>query len=105
MPCLTAFGASVHHDGERTRYACRGHLTYTCYEAFRPLLDGVDGAPGHEIVVDLGEVSFLDTNGLGMLLVLREQARAKGRRVAVVNIPPRVDRMLHQSGARELLVG
>ncbi|WP_169732861.1 STAS domain-containing protein [Azospirillum halopraeferens] len=95
----------MHHDGERVRFTCRGHLTYSSCDAFRPLLDGLDGPPGHEIVVDLGELSFLDTNGLGMLLILREHARSRGRRIAVVNIPPRVLRMLDRSGGRALLMG
>lgn len=37
----------------------------------------------NEIVVDLGGASYMDSSGMGMLLVLRDRARAKGKSVVL----------------------
>jgi anti-anti-sigma factor len=35
--------------------------------------------------VDLGEVAYLDSSALGMLLMLRDKAKSAGREVRLVN--------------------
>lgn len=39
-----------------------------------------------EIVVDLGGALYIDSSGMGMLLVLRDRARAKGKTVVLKGI-------------------
>ncbi len=45
--------------------------------------DVVATQPGKEIVVDLGDTHYLDSSALGMLLVLRDQARHRSKSVVI----------------------
>lgn len=43
----------------------------------------IDGGSGSEVVVDLADTAYLDSSAMGMLLVLRDKARAKGKSVVI----------------------
>lgn len=43
----------------------------------------IDDGSGSELVVDLTDAIYLDSSALGMLLVLRDRARAKGKYVVI----------------------
>ncbi|HYH18342.1 MAG TPA: STAS domain-containing protein [Azospirillum sp.] len=101
----TPFGASLRRDRHRLLCACRGALTYTSYETFRSLLAAVAGHRHGEVVLDFGGLDFLDSNGLGMLLVLKDKACERGSRVRLVNVPPRVEKVLTTTGMRQMLEG
>lgn len=90
----TPFGARVEHEAGRMLCALSGMLTYNSYSTFRPLLDAVETHGGGDVVLDLGDLHFLDSNGLGMLLVLKERIVAAGRRMHLINVQPRVDKVL-----------
>lgn len=47
-----------------------------------------------EILVDLGKVAYLDSSALGMLLMLRDKARAHNRPVALANCTGSVKQVL-----------
>lgn len=57
-----------------------------------------DDAPFPCLVVDLESVTFADARGLGLLIGLRNDATAAGRQFRVVNLPPRVHRLLDVTG-------
>ena len=54
--------------------------------------------------VDLSEVTFVDSVGLGVLLTWYRRARAAGGSLTVVNPDDRVLRMLRMTGLTRLLV-
>lgn len=92
------FDATMTETGAAAvRWTCRGMLTYNAYSRFRPLIDMAETRRGADVELDLGALSFLDSNGLGMLLILKETAEAHGGRVRLVNVPRRVARMLEQT--------
>ena len=51
------------------------------------------------VVIDLTQVSFVDSSGLGGLIVARRSARERGGSVSLVSPPPAVHRLL---GATQL---
>jgi anti-anti-sigma factor len=63
-----------------------------------------DAPPGVPIRVDLARVEFMDSAGLGVLLMARMRAREVGRRLSVVAPSPTVDRLLRVSGLRDILL-
>lgn len=99
----TLFGATVRHEPGRVLCVLSGKLTYSSYSAFRPLFEAVNAHGTGDVVLDLGKLHFLDSNGLGMLMVLCERITATGRRMRVVNVPPRVDKVLARTGTQEML--
>lgn len=54
-----------------------GRFDFSAHRVFR---DAIDKALGHagvaEVTVDLSDVAYLDSSALGMLLMLREKAKA-----------------------------
>ena len=46
------------------------------------------------VVIDLAQVTFIDSTGLGALLVARKAGRERGRSMALVSPPPVVRRLL-----------
>jgi anti-anti-sigma factor len=61
---------------------------------------GLDGAVAEaaalaaHVIIDLAQVSFIDSTGLGALLVARKSGRLRGRSMALVSPPPVVRRLL-----------
>ena len=55
------------------------------------------------IVIDLRELEFLDSTGLGELVHATRRARAEKRRVVLVTGSAPIDRILTVSGAHEAL--
>ncbi|MGL4368379.1 MAG: STAS domain-containing protein [Spirochaetota bacterium] len=58
---------------------------------------------GSDISFDMTNVSYLDSSGLGMLLLLKKKQKEKGRCFRVVNIPEPLQRLL-SAGTIEALV-
>jgi anti-sigma B factor antagonist len=54
------------------------------------------------IVIDLTEVAFLDSSGLGVLVRARSHARARHGSVVLVRPPSMVSKVLHATGLDEL---
>jgi anti-sigma B factor antagonist len=50
------------------------------------------------LVLDLGDVRFIDSAGIGALLSIRERADRLGVQLAVVSVPEPVRRMLDVTG-------
>ena len=54
----------------------------------------LERTPGIDVGIDLGSVTEMDASGLGLLADFAREARANGRRVAVVSASQRVRRLL-----------
>jgi anti-sigma B factor antagonist len=61
------------------------------------------GSPG-PVRLDLSEVTFLDSTGIGALLSIRNAATAAGTRVEVLERSSAVERVLSLAGVAELFV-
>lgn len=59
------------------------------------------GQSGVPLIVDLGEVTFLDSSGLSALVRLRRAAEAQGCQVLLRDVPDRVAALLELSGLAE----
>ena len=52
----------------------------------------------HSLVVDLAEVGFVDSSGLGLLVSLRQLAEDRGASFVLRAVPERVTRLLELTG-------
>jgi len=69
-------------------------------------LERLVATPGIEgVVLDLDEVSFVDSAGLGVLLSIREQATRLGRDVRIDRMSEPVRRILDATATRGILRG
>ncbi len=75
---------SVSADGGSSRVRLAGEVdTYTVPDV-RAAFDALDLAAGDSVVVDLREVTFLDSSGLGAVIGLYHRARAAGATLRLV---------------------
>ena len=87
------------------RIAAAGELDIaTAPELLRRLDASIDANPGSAIVIDFGAVTFVDSTGLGALMVARRRARTHGGRVGIVNARPAVQMTLQVTGLDKLLL-
>ncbi len=63
----------------------QGRFDFNTHRDFRAAADTALQAPHTQISVDFGEVDYLDSSALGMLLMLRDKARAANKTVSLVN--------------------
>jgi len=76
--------------------------TYTSPELAR-VLDEVIRGGVPEVVVDVAEVTFLDSSGLSALIGGAKQARAHGASLKVARPGPNVARLFEIAGLNEIL--
>jgi anti-anti-sigma factor len=69
-------------------------------------LDEALAAPDMQaVVLDLAEVTFIDSAGLGSLLAIQEQARQRGIHLAIARVSDRVQRVLDVAGLGDISAG
>lgn len=92
---MIPFGVRIHDfDGGRV-VALTGELdALTC----QGLAEHLIGSPGSLVVVDLSQLTFIDSSGLGALHVARQRAIKGGGNLVVSRPSPMVRRVLEITG-------
>lgn len=60
-----------------------GRFDFSCHGEFKQAYTGTSGCTS--FIVDMGQVSYMDSAALGMLLLLRDHATSKGATVAITS--------------------
>ena len=85
----------VSRDGSTATLRMEGRLTFEHHQAFKATTYPILEESGTKLlVIDLGGVTYMDSSSLGMLLLLREKADAKGIKVALRRPSPSVQTIL-----------
>jgi HptB-dependent secretion and biofilm anti anti-sigma factor len=72
-----------------------GRFDFKAHREFRDAVDSLLGQAGERnLQVDLGEVTYLDSSALGMLLMLRDKAKASNKDVALIGVKGSVRQVL-----------
>ena len=71
-----------------------GRLTFAENGAFRQVVEDLAGSDRLAVVVDLGTLEFMDSAGMGLLLVARDVVAARGGHVSLRAAQGQVARML-----------
>jgi anti-anti-sigma factor len=92
---------SVHHEPEETVVALAGELDIGTVSRLRTAVDEALSDSPSRVVLDMGSVTFCDSQGLGTLVVLnREVTRARSSLV-LSNVSAFLDRLLKVTGLRQ----
>jgi anti-sigma B factor antagonist len=83
------------------RIALRGELDLNHAYSFDEELRAVEGGRPPCIVLDLRELTFMDSCGLGRLLAARRRARRAGRRLVLVRGGRAISALLAMTGMDE----
>jgi len=75
--------ATVTVNEGRAVIRLQGRFDFNSHREFRDATDTAMATPASAIVVDFGAVDYLDSSALGMLLMLRDRAKAAAREVSL----------------------
>jgi anti-anti-sigma factor len=93
------FGGFIAHQDGTALVVCRGEIDLAVAGALRVLLDeALVASP--RVVVDMADVTFIDSSGLRVLAVARLQVAES---ITVRNAPPAVARVFALSGMDRIL--
>lgn len=72
-----------------------GRFDFKAHREFREAVDAVLAQAGNRgVQVDLADVAYLDSSALGMLLMLRDKAKANNKDVALIGVKGSVRQVL-----------
>ena len=79
-------------DGAQLTIKPHGHFGFSMYDRFREACQ--QGQAGTRYVVDLADVSSLDSSALGMLLVLRDRQGGQNDCIEIIHCSAEVRKIL-----------
>ncbi len=88
----------VEHDGEALVLRLRGSLDIATSPSVRAALSEAADEGKHNIIVDLTELQFIDSTGLGALIGGHRRAMEQGGRVSLVAREGAILRLLNITG-------
>ncbi len=95
----------VSTQGEVTILAIKGRMDAVRVGAVRESISKLPEQGHRRIVLDLSELEWIDSSGVGALVVLYKNAKAKGGEVTVANLqrqPREIFRLLHLDSAFQI---
>lgn len=92
------FTVEVAERDGRTVVSAAGELDAHTAPALEAEVGPVSTRPGGSLIVDLSEVSFVDSTGLGVLVTALKHAREAGGTLDLVVAAPRVLKVLALTG-------
>jgi anti-sigma B factor antagonist len=98
MPVAT-FSTAVTRAGDTTIVSLSGDLDIATVPQLGPLAAAeLDRAECRALVLDLRELTFLDSTGIGCWVETRTHATALGKRMSIRDVPAAVRRVLEIGG-------
>jgi anti-anti-sigma factor len=80
-------------DRDSGHIAVSGEFTFTDHGPFKQMITEMFAAKGKAIVIDLSKLEFIDSAGLGMLLLARDEAKKVNRELVLKRPGGQVKRM------------
>ncbi len=71
------------NTGEETEVRLTGRLEFTDHDRLRDIVELVEHPGTRRFIVALSELEFIDSAGLGMLLILQEEAEQRNVKMIV----------------------
>jgi anti-anti-sigma factor len=78
-----SFSVTLSTDGQSARIALKGELDLAGRERVEHALEQAEGLPVALVVLDLSELTFIDSTGLEVILRAARRARESRRRLVV----------------------
>ncbi len=81
-----------------------GELDHFSAQQVRRELDALIAQPGVKtLILDFGEMTFMDSSGIGVILGRYREMRSRGGSVCVRNMNAQVDKVFTLSGLRQVI--
>jgi anti-anti-sigma factor len=95
---MTDFTIEERPRGDAAELALAGDLDMSATFALEPVLDRILADAPRELVLDLADVSFVDSSGLGLLIATHERAGHAEVDMAIKGAGPEIQRVFHIAG-------
>ena len=90
-------------NADEVTIALKDDLTYKDHEAFNELLEEIDRSGVRKVICDLAELEFIDSSGLGLLLLLKSRCTKSGCEIRITNTVGQVAKLLKYTNTIEQL--
>src|SRR6476646_12203352 len=100
---IPSFDLKVVRSNRTTRIAPAGELDIASAPEFESAIAEATAEPGAALVLDLRELTFMDSTGLRALAQTNARAEQDGFALSIVRGPRQIERVLQISGLAELL--
>ena len=100
---MTEFAFEESRRGGVAELALSGDLDMTATFRLEPALDRLLEGEVSELVLDLADVSFVDSSGLGLLLATYQRSQDAACPMAIVNSRPEIQRVFRMAGVDDVL--
>lgn len=80
--------------GRKLEIEFNGRLTYSDYSLFRQITDIIGGSPNQDCIFNLSKLEFIDSAGLGMLLLARDKIQDCRGHITLINPSGQVKKMI-----------
>lgn len=100
---MSSLSLDTRHEGARTVVSLNGDLDLATVPGLCDTALSELGNPDcHLLVLDLAQLTFIDSTGLGCFIDLRNQARSAGKSVELASVPATARRTFHIAGLAEV---
>jgi anti-anti-sigma factor len=99
----TPFQIRSEEDAERARLRLIGELDIDTVRRVQDAVEELRARAVGEIVLDLSELTFVDSSGLRLFIVLDQRADSEGWRLGLIRPPRRAMTVFEVSGVEESL--
>ena len=97
------FGVEVTRDDRVSTVRVRGEIDLAAAERLEQALQSVQDEPSEVTILDLREVTFLDSTGLRTITSADARARKDGHELRIVRGSDQVQKLLHVTGMDKIL--
>ena len=87
----------IQNNGNSTTIIMSGSFTFTDNQNFKPIIELASGNHTREISFDFGGVDFIDSAGMGMLLLLRDNCNANKISLSIHSVYGQVEKIFNIS--------
>jgi anti-sigma B factor antagonist len=92
-PAEAPFDVAVEPAGDHVRVVIAGEVDFANAARLSAALERADRSSGQNIVLDLADLTFIDSTGLRELVSAARTARRYGRRIVAVNASHHIQRL------------
>jgi anti-anti-sigma factor len=100
---MTPSVISAERDARKARLVLGGDLDMSARFQAEQALDALLAEPVEQLVLDLGEVTFVDSTGMGLVLEVHDRARTEKFKLRILRGPDEVQRVFELAGVADVL--
>lgn len=92
----------IQREGDVAVLELHGVLDVASAPTFQTALQSILDEGGNRVAVDMADVSFMDSSGLGVLIAAYRRLSGGGGQIALVNVVPAVHKVLQLTRTDQL---